>query len=641
MKKRFFGKSLSAVGAALIALSLLAVPVLAECPSGMEETGTAARITAVGIYANWDGVTNVAQFADAKGNLCYAVNSDSVVTVYQTDPTNAVPKPIKLTKQHPLFGTALCDKDGNFYLVTGEENKTDDTTVETVFISKYSSDGKLIRTTGDNGSSSLASYYDSSYYTQIPFSAGNCDAAIFGDILTVNYARKMYSGHQSNSVFSVNINDMSKVNGIQFYESHSFAQRVVPTKEGFVYMSEGDCYDRSFTAYCVKLSDGSVKYRSEAAVFDFWVEDGAYDTYNMYVVNENFAHMGGLAALSNGKVAFAAQSAQSLSENAKSEKEEIFLQIFDPYKPLNTPESFVTEGTRSGLAGKNGRTEVTNYGVKWLTASAENAQISNVQVVASDNDEIVVLYEYTEGSVYKGVYYIVLDVNGNVICPATLFSESAMLNPCEMPVCSNRVVRWVANKKNDSGNRIYLYTLSLSEEEHDYSLWKTTKEATCAEEGSESLCCSVCGVIKPDSARAIPKTEEHQWDNGTVTKPATEKAAGIKTYKCKRCGTSRTEPIPKVVLKKNPLKVKVSSITYKRAYLTKARTFKIGVTKAKGKVTYTLNKKAKKAKIKVSKKGKVTIPRNCKPGIYKITVKAGKTNEYKAGKKTVTIKVKK
>lgn len=74
----------------------------------------------------------------------------------------------------------------------------------------------------------------------------------------------------------------------------------------------------------------------------------------------------------------------------------------------------------------------------------------------------------------------------------------------------------------------------------------------------------------------------------------------------------------------------------------KGASFKIGAkASGKGKLTYTLNKKAKASKkIKVSKAGKVTIKKGLKKGTYKITVKAAATKNYKAAKKTITIKVK-
>ena len=94
------------------------------------------------------------------------------------------------------------------------------------------------------------------------------------------------------------------------------------------------------------------------------------------------------------------------------------------------------------------------------------------------------------------------------------------------------------------------------------------------------------------------------------------------------------------VKKANPMTVGVSSKTYKSSSLKKARSFNIGVKKAQGSVTYTLNAKAKKAGLKVSAKGKVTVPKKCKKGTYKITVKAAGKGSYKSASKTVKVVVK-
>ena len=90
----------------------------------------------------------------------------------------------------------------------------------------------------------------------------------------------------------------------------------------------------------------------------------------------------------------------------------------------------------------------------------------------------------------------------------------------------------------------------------------------------------------------------------------------------------------------NPLKIKVKTKTFKRAKLKKKKVFSIGVSKAQGKVKYILNAAAKKAKVTVNAKGKVTVPKKCKKGTYKITVKATGNKNYKTASKTVTIKVK-
>ena len=93
---------------------------------------------------------------------------------------------------------------------------------------------------------------------------------------------------------------------------------------------------------------------------------------------------------------------------------------------------------------------------------------------------------------------------------------------------------------------------------------------------------------------------------------------------------------------KNPMTLTVSKKTYSaKKDLKKKKSFNIGVKNAKGKVTYTLSKNAKKAKLSVTSKGEVTVPKKCKKGVYNIKVKAAGNDEYKSSEKTVTITVKK
>ena len=423
------------------------------------ESGQNSLIVADGIYHNWDGVTNVPQFMAPDGSFCFAIDSGDSVTVYKTSGEAQITGTVTLKKQHSTLGTVICDKTGNYYVVTGETNSSNDTNVNTIFISKYDSEGNHITTVGDNGSSSLSWYYNDEFFTQYPFRAGNCDAAICGNILTVNYARKMYSGHQSNSVFSVNITDMSKVNMGKHYQSHSFAQRVIATENGFVYAGEGDCYERAFNINSIELFNNALSSQNDYDIFHFWVKDGALDDYDMSVLNENFAHMGGLVSLSNGKVAFVAQSAKSLDSAASSESEEIFIQIFNPSGKLNSAGAYITSGERSGLSGGNGRTKVTDYGIKWLTSYGKDYSIENVQVAATSNKEIVVLYELYNGRSYKGVYYMVLDETGKITKESTLFATKAKLNPCEMPISYGGKIYWAGNRYKDSNNSVNVYVL--------------------------------------------------------------------------------------------------------------------------------------------------------------------------------------
>ena len=422
-----------------------------------KKTSIKSYIYAQGRYINWDGISNVSQFVDSEGNYCFSYLKGQYVVIVKTKNGSPQKETLKLELKYPIFGGVISDSKGNYYIVTGNENTTDDTTKDTIFISKYDSKGKHIKTVGDNGSSSLAYYYDSSFYTKYPFDGGNCDLSINGDVLAVNYAREMYSGHQSNSVFTVNVETMEPVSVGRNYNSHSFAQRVIPYQDGFAFASEGDCFPRSFSI----TTQNTKKEVTTHEVFHFGVKQNAYSDWDMGSLNCNYAHMGGLAAINDKYLAFVGTSAKSLSYSARKEKEQLFIQIFDPSQDTTTANAYLTKGERTGLSGPNGDKKVTDYGVKWLTNGDKNTTYQNPQVVSDANGKIIVLYEKYVKDTYKGVYYLILDETGKVIKKSTCFSKTSLLNPCRMPVYTKGSVYWSGNKQNDDSNYIYIYRLKL------------------------------------------------------------------------------------------------------------------------------------------------------------------------------------
>lgn len=422
-----------------------------------QKTSIKINVEAVGGAENWDGVTNVSQFLDENGEYCFAYDKGSYVCVVKTKKGVPQKKQIKLKKKTKLFGAVTCDADGYYYVVTGETNTGNDTGKETVFITKYDGAGRRVATVGDNGSSSLAYYFDSGYYTKEPFSAGNCDIAVNGNYVAVNYAREMYSGHQSNSLFVVDKNTMTLTKIDNYYNSHSFAQRVIPCGDRFLLASEGDCYDRAFT---VSLADAQGGSCSSSNTFDFWVEEGALDRYDMFAINNNYAHLGGIAACTDQNAALVATSVKSLSSRAKKEEEQLFIQIFDPNKQLDSADAYVTAGRRSGLAGPNGDEQVTNYGVKWLTNYNHSYRLKNPQVVATAKGNYVILFErYKDGS-YQGVYTMTVDSGGNKLQKPQLLSKNAYLNPGEMPVYANGRVYWAGNHRKSA--YLYIYSFAVT-----------------------------------------------------------------------------------------------------------------------------------------------------------------------------------
>lgn len=413
------------------------------------------EIEVTGSYANWDGTCNVSQFVNGSGKLCLATDEGDYVFIYETV-KNKVKLKLKLKKVFPLFGAAVGDEDGFYYVMTGYENEDLSQKVNTVNIAKYDKKGTLVASVYDDGSSSLASYYNNGFYTRLPFDAGNCSIAVNGDYLAVNYGRSMYSGHQSNSVFMINRKNMTEVYPGSIYNSHSFAQRIIPFGTGFASVSEGDCYPRAFSLSVTSPQNSLSKTYD---LFHFWVKKGSLDRWDMYAVNNNFAHMGNIVNLKDKYVALVGTSVKSLNEKAEKQKEQIFIQIFNPEKNADSASAYVTKGTRKGLSGGNGDENVTDYGVKWLTSYSSAYSIGNTTAVADTDGNTVVLYELYKNNAYKGVYMIVVDIKGNVTTKKTAFSKKACLTQNVPPICVDKTVYWFGNRYGTDDEKIYLYSL--------------------------------------------------------------------------------------------------------------------------------------------------------------------------------------
>jgi len=422
----------------------------------VKKTGTKLSITAPKEYVNWDGVSNVAQFKDADGKYSYAYDGKGRITIVKSNG-----KTLVLKKTHPLFGDVLMDTDGSYYVITGEANTGSNTSKETIFVSRYDANGNLIKTIGDNGSSSLADYYDDSFNTKTPFEGGNCDAAISGGYLAVNYGRHMYNGHQSNSVWIIDLSSMQTIDAISqydnIYNSHSFGQRAVDFGDNgsFLFVSEGDCYNRAFTLSHLDIENNQ---HTDADIFHFWVKKGTLDSYNMYILNDNFAHIGDINDLRNGTASFVSTSVHSLSKAAAKENEQLFIQIFDPQAVrTGTSSGYVTSSSRSGLSGPNGNETVSDYGIKWLTNYSDKT-IIHPQAVTDGNGNTIILYElYDKTKGYKGVYSMTVNEKGDVIKKATRLASNAMLNPCRAPIYADGAVWWTGNRYGDSKHNVYVF----------------------------------------------------------------------------------------------------------------------------------------------------------------------------------------
>ncbi len=420
---------------------------------------------------NWEGVSNISYVGEKNGNALFAVDFGDLIAIYEClkEERTVVDKegteikegfgsdPICIMKENPLFGGVICDEEGYLYVVTGTVGDAISQQPGYVYVTKYSPEGDVIGQVLDDGGSSLGLEAGTEYLNLEPFSEGNCVLVINNGILAVYYARKMLSGHQSDSLFLVNTNTLEEVITGRVYQSHSFAQRVVANGKGFLLVSEGDCYDRAFVVTKVNK-----KYNTESTpVFHFGIKPDTLNNTDISALNNNFAHLGDIAVLGNGKAVLAATSARSMKEKAEDEPEDVFVQIFNPKKDLSSSKAYVKGKKRKGLTGGNGDIPCTDYGVKWITKLQKNEKISSLHCVVTDDDTIVLLYEKTnENGGFEGVFFTLLDEKGNVIHEETPFWNRARLPRSESPVCSGNKIWWIGNAKEDYC--LCAYTLTIN-----------------------------------------------------------------------------------------------------------------------------------------------------------------------------------
>ncbi|MGO4529148.1 hypothetical protein AB4Z30_08705 [Paenibacillus sp. 2TAF8] len=384
--------------------------------------------------SNWARISPVQQFSYKNEGLAYAYVEDSTLQMVTSG------KKLSIEMKYPVLGDVISDDDGNFYVVWGKENDNNDV-VETVFISKYSSDGQHIQTTGFEGKSSP--WHDSSSAkTKSPFRHGNSVSVIANGIL-VNYHSKLrYDGHQSDNAIAVKISDMSAYSlPNDTFSGHSFNQSLIYSKlsSRFLFASQGDAYPRGF-----RINDSHGKYgNNDEIVFHFYL--GANANYDMGIVNKTFAQLGGLTETSKGIVLVGA-SAKSISEAAKSEKQNLFIQIFDPRASQLSSSSAIGGTNRSGATSfdindskSKPLTEVTDRGVIWLTDYTDKDVIAP-QVVTADDRIVIMWTEEDQKSEFKS-FYMVLSAEGDVITPATSIG-SMQLNSYETPIYHEGLVYW-------------------------------------------------------------------------------------------------------------------------------------------------------------------------------------------------------
>lgn len=373
---------------------------------------------------NWNNVSPISDFFDDQGRYTIAYSDDSKIYVSHINDSLAVSDTVTFAKPMPLIGGVTCDSKGNFYVACGQRDEEIKAGTCTFAVYKYSSDGKYV---------GKAEYHsedisEGSFDTREPFQAGNCAMTFSGNILVCSYARLMYSGHQSNGVFCVNIDDMSVVNAYQNYCSHSFNQSVITLNNGVVaFANHGDAFQRGFQ---LEFFD-SYKNSLKTLPFTFYGKTG--DNYT-------FARLTGISELDTG-VALIGSSVKSFSEEAANDKQQMFLQIINPADGTSVLDASSRE---------NGDT-----GILWLTDYTDGSEVRASAAVALDTSRLLVMWEkWDVDGKFVGSYYSIISSDGEILSDS-VFVGKIKLNGAEELKRKGNFVYWVYSEGEDSTAQVY------------------------------------------------------------------------------------------------------------------------------------------------------------------------------------------
>lgn len=550
---------------------------------------------------------------------------------------------MEIEEELPLFG-AFYDDGTNYYVLSGQKNLSEDDSTEVFRLTKYTHNWEGL------GSASL---YGAN--TLVPFDGGSASIEHDGNSLFIRTCHTMYTSpkdglnHQSNLMFQVETSSMEVEkayydlsNTYYGYCSHSFNQFIKMDNGYVVGIDHGDAYPRSIVLS--KHDPSTVDQTREVKKVDLLSIDGDIGA------NDTGVSIGGFEISADNYLV--AGNTVAMGEG---------------YDPFSIRNIFVASVDRD-LSETPKLTLITDY------KDGENP--SNPQFVKVDDHSFLLLWE-KDGK----INYCEIDEFGNQ--NSTILTMDGHLSDCKPVVYDQKLTWYTWEEEKTCFYQINVNSLSDTDMTKVVKGHKddiiVTKIPTCAENGSRTLTCQICGdvreetmnkdpenhvggvevynAIEPtyykeghtgytvckgcmeilDYGETIPKLTEdpdaydeyghsydengkivHEWSSWKTKKQATVFETGSKERSCDCCGKKQTETIAK---KKPTITLSATKKTLK-----KNKTYVLSVSKlAKGdsvksvtsgnKSVATVKKTStNKYKITAKKKGKATITVKLKSG---------------------------
>jgi len=392
-------------------------------------------------FVNSDGSVTVC--ASNMSTINYNFNTttikiiaEPVTYIYEYDMNLQEQKILTIQNELDNLGAFTKDNDGSYYFFFAED--TNDKNKENMAMVKYDREGNKIKTY------KLKSFAPNSFDgIKGPFDAGTCRLELSGSMLTVYFARLMYSGHQASYGFVLDKDTFERIdrgaatnanknagNTIMPYTSHSFNQFILPIDDGFIFADHGDAYPRSFTF--AKFQKGKNTTRLNA--FTFTGSTGSNPTY---------AEMGGLAKTSTGYI-FAGTYGED-----RNKARNLFVLTFDEDMTKCSPPIYLTKYT------------------------AKDGHAGHPKISATDNGQYLLLWEFFSFSTqaansvgggktgYLSTYMLIIDEQGKAVSePIELKEIRLSMNDTLRYNPHNGKAYWAIN---EGDNTIKVYALEVTD----------------------------------------------------------------------------------------------------------------------------------------------------------------------------------
>lgn len=458
---------------------------------------------------------------DGRFNNVYAGENTLYWSIYDEDMNviSTAEMPMLFDKSHLSGGYEylidLCDTFGNaiyhegylyvVYAQRGTKATSEYMAEVTMKLAKYNNEGELVKVldmpVAENSSST-----DWKYGPFLPFFPNsNCSLAISTDgILGCFYGTTYFNSHSGSQVFFVDISgdefdwvsnryyasaeDKTKWANIgAYFNSHSMAQRIIPTTDGgFLLADNADATYRG-TLITKTLLNEQTNVMDLLRCKMIHYREGSMGS-NGY--NNTYMAMGNLIELDDGYMYIGSMEKTLDMSFGKSINEswELFVQKYDKdfmhmttieeMQLFNTPTRNITmtgelPDTTKGRAYLKG-TEV-DYGIKYLTNQNNKSMIYQVRAVELDNDDICIIYYQmpikesyvrswgTNGTyeeVYNGyshessktkTYYMIIDKDANILSESIEVPDVSMSQE-ELYAFNDGKIYWTTSTSKNNSN---------------------------------------------------------------------------------------------------------------------------------------------------------------------------------------------